>query len=248
MSIRNSIKRVLLFVSSLRNDKNSKILFYHDIYDSENYKALDADIYMGTHISLFQEHLRIIKQEGYEIVDEITEPERQIAIMFDDGFRGIYDLREFFYSNSIRPTIFLAAGYIGNQSILSPAEISELQSHGFRFECHGWSHKPLTVFNDEELNKELFESKRYLSGVVGKEITQICLPLGYYSDHLIEVIRSYGYKEIYSSIPGNYYETVGQGLRTRNLCQFATPLEVKLILRGGNDVLRGHFRRLHHKV
>ena len=247
MSIRNSIKQVLLFISSLRNDKKSKILFYHDIYDSENYKALDADVCMGTHISLFQEHLSIIKQEGYEIVDEITKPERQIALMFDDGFRGIYDVREFFYSNNIRPTIFLAAGYIGEQSILTPQEIIELQAHGFHFECHGWSHKPLTVFNDEELKKELLESKRFLSDLVGKDITQICLPLGYYSDHLIEVIRSFGYKEIYSSVPGNYYKTVGPGLRTRNLCQFATAREVKMILRGGNEVLRGHFLRLHHK-
>lgn len=246
MELRSIAKNFLLFASSLRKDKGSKILFYHDVYSLNNYSALDADIRMGTHIELFKEHLNVIRQEGYEIVDEITKPIGQVAIMFDDGFRGIYEVRDFFYSNRIHPTVFLAVGYIGNRVILSPDEIIELQDNGFRFECHTWSHKPLVAVKDDELKKELYDSKEYLSRLLEKEVTQLCLPLGYYSSHLLDVIRGYGYNEIYSSVPGNYEEMVDGRLRARNLCQFSSPSALRMILRGGNEILRTHYERLHN--
>lgn len=88
--MRNLIKLYLLWISSLlHRNRKSKILFYHDIYKTTNYKALDADVHMGTHIELFKRHVDIIRKEGFEIVQQITKPEGQVAIMLDDGFRGV---------------------------------------------------------------------------------------------------------------------------------------------------------------
>lgn len=144
-------------------------------------------------------------KEGFEIVQQITKPEKQVAIMLDDGFRGIYEVRDFFYENNIFPTIFLPAGHIGKKCLLSKNEILDLQSHGFRFECHSWSHSDLTLFSDEELKHELGDSKIFLNNLLGKNVNEICLPIGYFSDHLLQQLKLFGYKEVYSSIPGNLY-------------------------------------------
>lgn len=246
--IKRTVKFVLLLIGSIvsRNHK-SKILYYHDIYLNHSYKSLDSDILMGTSIRMFKEHLMTIRQEGYRVVPQITNPDGEVAIMLDDGFRGIWDNRQFFYENNICPTVFLAVDLIGKEGFLTESEILELQSHGFIFQCHSWSHKDLTSFNDDELKKELSDSKNHLEKLLGKEVNEICLPLGFFSDNLVELTKKAGYKEVYSSVSGNYHDLVCEFLRTRNLLQFATPADVRLILRGGTSLLRDHYIKMYHK-
>lgn len=246
--IKRTVKFVLLLIGSIvcRNHK-SKILYYHDIYLDHSYKSLDSDILMGTSIEMFKKHLTAIKNEGYRIVPQITNPEGEVAIMLDDGFRGIWDNCQFFYENNLCPTVFLAVDLIGKEGFLTEEEILELQNHGFIFQCHGWSHKDLTSFNDEELKKELVDSKNHLEKLLGREVSEICLPLGFFSDHLVELTKKAGYKEVYSSVSGTYDNRVIGYMRTRNLCQFSSPLNLKLILNGGSEIFRKRDINRHYK-
>ncbi len=247
MNPKELIKKTLMLTSSLfYNNHGSKILYYHDVFRTLNYRALDADIHMGTSLDLFKRHVDVIRSEGYEIVDRITKQTGQVAIMFDDGFRGLYECRDYFYANKIHPTIFLPAGFVGatNKGLLSKDEILDLQSHGFRFECHGWSHVPLDTVETKDMNRELVESKQTLSRFLGKEVVGICMPLGFFTHDLLEHIKAAGYTEIYSCIPGCVTDKPF-GLITRNLCQYASDDEVRLILRGGNRLLQNRYMKLH---
>lgn len=240
-------KNFIMRVSSwFNNGHGSKILYYHDIFKTTDHKALDADIYMGTPLDLFRRHIDVIRSEGYEIVPHITNPKGQVAIMLDDGFRGIWECREFFLENNILPTVFLPAGFVGNveKGLLSIEEILELQEQGVRFECHGWSHRPLNEFSDDELVHELVDSRNFLEQILHKSVTGLCMPLGFFSKHVLEKIQQAGYEEIYSCIPGNVSERPF-GLIPRNLCQYATPQEIKLILRGGNEILKKRYSKMH---
>ena len=232
--------------SLLHRNHASKILFYHDICGASSYKSLDSDVLMGTPLELFKKHLEVISEEGYKVVPRITNPENEVAIMLDDGFRGIWDNRQFFYERKICPTVFLAVDLIGKEGFLTVPEILELQSHGFIFECHSWTHTNLAMKTDAELQRELGEARSYLSQLLGKDVRELCLPIGYFSDHLVEAARAYGYSEIYSSIPGNYFDPVSCGLRARILCQFASPHEVRLQLRGGSGIISQRYEKLHH--
>lgn len=246
MSIRQKLKEMFFMLCALvRSNHKSKILFYHDIYKTINYKAADAEVYMGTPLSLFKQHLDVIQQEGFKVVPSITSREFQVKIMLDDGFRGIYECRDFFYERNLCPTIFLAVDLIGQPGFLTQEEILELQNHGFIFECHSWSHKNLTQFNDEALEKELQLSKEYLSKLLKKSVTEICLPIGYYNGRVISKIKECGYLKVYSSIPGNYYEPIDYEMITRNLVQYASAKELKYILRGGNQFLQKRYKKLH---
>lgn len=248
MNIKQALKSVIQYYSSVINrNTKSKILFYHDIFVTNNYQASDADVCMGTHLDMFKKHMDVIHKEGYTIVTHITQLEGQVRIMLDDGFRGIYECRQFFYDNNIYPTIFLAVELIGKEGFLTKEEILDLQQHGFIFECHSWSHKDLTIWNDDELKRELGESKKFLSEMLNKQVTEICLPIGYFNDHLLEQLRLYGYDKVYSSIPGNYCDLTIGGMITRNLVQFASPCEVRLMLRGGNQIITNRYVNMHYK-
>ena len=242
ISIRQIIKLSILGLGALLyRNKKSKLLYYHDIHGDRQYTP------MGTPLDVFKSHIEAIRKEGYQIVPRIKSNEGEVAILFDDGFRGIYDVRQVFYDEGICPTVFLAVELIGKEGYLTKEEILELQEHGFIFECHSWSHQDLTTFSDEELLRELKDSKDYLSELLGKVVTEICLPIGYFSDHLLEQIKKYDYKEVYSSVPGDYNDLVNGMMRPRHLLQYASPCEVRYILRGGNNLLKSHYEKLHHK-
>lgn len=246
MSALKIIKLALLSIGAVfASRKRSKILYYHDICSIRFYESPDTDVIMGTPIELFKKHIEIIKKRGYKIVQEISNDNLEVAIMFDDGYRGIWDNRDYFYENNIYPTVFLAVDLIGKPSFLNIEEILELQNHGFKFECHSWSHKSLAHLSHDEVKKELGDSKEYLTKILKKEVSEICLPLGYYSKTLLSELKNYGYKKVYSSIPGNYGEKISGVMETRNLCQFASTLEFKLILAGGGKILRRRYIKQH---
>src|SRR6478736_1314193 len=72
------------------NNRNSKVLYYHDVHKDNDL----PETRMSTPMSLFLEHIRIIKKLGFEIVDQITRPNDQVMITFDDGYLGVYKNKE----------------------------------------------------------------------------------------------------------------------------------------------------------
>jgi peptidoglycan/xylan/chitin deacetylase (PgdA/CDA1 family) len=231
--IKQKIKKWILWYSYtfFKNNYKSKIFFYHDVFDRTQYT------FMGTPLSMFQKHIQVFQENGFRIVDEIQNPTNEVLICFDDGFHGIYDTKDFFIKNNIKPLVFIAVDLIGKENYLSKEEILELQSYGFQFECHTWSHNDLTKFNNIELEHELLDSKRYLTELLGKEKNSICFPMGYFSEKVTKESLHYGYEKLYTSLPGNYYDDIGEKLFTRNLVQFSSSKEVKYRLLGNSSVL-----------
>ena len=94
MTIKSLIKRLFLFFGYLFHRNNlSKVLFYHDV------GLTYTD--MGTPLGMIKEHLEVIIKQKFQIVEHITKPDNQIMICFDDGWKGIYDAKEFFIEKHI---------------------------------------------------------------------------------------------------------------------------------------------------
>ena len=227
------------------HNKKSKIIYYHDFYGDTCYTD------MGTPLYLLKQHLKIAKQCGYKIVDTITKSEGELTIMLDDGFRGIWDCRKFFYEQAIHPTIFIAKSLVGQDGYLTEEEIRELSNHGWTFQSHTVSHTSLNDFTMEQLECELKESKRYLEEIIGKPVDAICAPQGNYSNWTCEHAYRAGYDAFYSSTPGNYFErlTDFSFVITRNLCQSLTPFQFKMAINGGYQIFqRVYFKRRFRKL
>lgn len=216
------------------HNKNSKIIYYHDFYQGHSYTD------MATSLALFKKHLIIAEQCGYRIVDRITRPKGEMTVMLDDGFRGIWDCREFFYEKGIHPTIFIAKSLVGQDGYLTEAEIKELANHGWKFQSHTVSHTSLNDFTWEQLDYELIESKRYLENLLGNPIDEICAPQGKYSNRVCEHAYRAGYNVFYSSTPGDYDErlTDFSFVVTRNLCQKLSPVQFRFAINGGYQIFQ----------
>lgn len=245
--MRKLIKLFLMRVSSiLHYNKKSKIIFYHDVYGNKRYLDRDTKLDMGTPLAMFKEHIKMVRENGFTITDRITNHEGEVMICFDDGFKGIYDTKDYFIKEGVRPTVFLAISLIGLPGYLDINEIRELQKAGFIFQCHAWDHKDLTSYSRDGLVRELCESKKMLEDILGKPVDEICFPIGYFSQLVLDECKRYGYKIMYSSIPGNYSDKIYEdGVKTRNLLQYASPAEVKYALLGGNEMIRPRYIKMH---
>ncbi|WP_040281397.1 polysaccharide deacetylase family protein [Psychroserpens damuponensis] len=235
----HKIKELAFVLSGKLNaNTKSKIVFYHDVHSPEK-RYTD----MSTSMDIFIQHIEILKAEGYTPVAKIKNKTNQIQINFDDGFKGIYDNKDYFVKHNLRPTIFLAISLIGQEGYMNASEILELQDLGFIFESHAYAHENLTSFNDEDLNYELKASKAYLEDLLKKEVNELCFPIGYFSDRVLNCCKDAGYKILYSSLPGNYHNKRTDGLVYRNLVQFSSPSEFKAIVNGAMSPFFGWYKR-----
>lgn len=227
----------ILFIS---HKQSSKVIYYHDIHTCTEH----AYTSMSTPMSLFQCHISIIKKEGFEIVSEISSPSGQIQIAFDDGFRGIWDNRQWFIENHIPVTIFIPTGLIGQQGYLTMEEIENLHRIGFNIQSHGVRHTNLTKLDKSTLDDDLCKSKLFLEKKLSKEIDSICFPMGYFSDEVVSAAIHAKYKKLYTSVPGHY---TGNSLQYRLFCQNSTPRQFTYILHGGGEILSSHYKKIHYK-
>ena len=221
-------------------NKKSKVLYYHDVstVDGKSYTAL------STPYELFDAHMSIVLRYG-TIVDEITQPKYQFQIAFDDGFKGVYDNRLYFLEKKIFPTIFVAKDLVGAEGYMDESQIKELSRMGFSIQSHSVSHCDLSGLDEQRLRYELAESKSYLEALLGKEVTGICCPMGYYNDDVIREARKAGYSHIYLSYP----EPVDteKFVRGRYFCQSLTVSQFRLSLYGGMDILKSRYVKQHNK-
>lgn len=238
-----SLKHYLMcFAGNLLRSRASKVLYYHDVFEAERYTP------MGTPVELFCRHMDTVRNAGFSVVREISEPENQVQICFDDGFRGIWDTRAVLADYGVEPTIFCAVSLIGKPGYLTVAELKELCARqNWRVQSHTWSHQDLTKFHGESLRHELSDARRQLSECLDAPMDELCFPIGYYSDEVLREAWTAGYRKLYCSIPGDYGSESARGIIRRNLVQHVSPEEVRWILAGGLTVFAGHYRKLHWK-
>ena len=234
------LRKLILFLGFLfHHNHRSKVFYYHDV------SKCFTD--MGTDLDLMQKHFEAIQQCGYKIVPTISEAKYQVMICFDDGWAGIYDVKDEFVNLKIFPTIFIAVDLIGKDGYLTIEQIKELKSLGFLFMAHTWSHQDLTTFNDKGLEHELLDSKLELEKVFGHSFDDICFPMGRFSNKVKEKSLAAGYKKLFSSLPGGYFDLELDNLICRNCAQNASPREFNWMLNGTSWIFMRKLYKQHYQ-
>ena len=241
MNYKTIIKSVILYGGYLfHRNRNSKVIYYHDI----GVKYTN----MGTSIELIQRHINQIRKCGFEIVKSINSRDNQIMICFDDGWSGLYDYKDFFLKEGIFPTIFVAVDLIGTEYHMTIEQIKELSSLGFLFQTHSWSHEDLTTFDSIQLKHELVDSKAKLENMLSMRFDAICFPKGRFSSEVVKESLNAGYKLLYSSISGAYYDRFNDSIICRNLVQDLSPRGLKYLIKGRSWFLTYRNIKQHFKT
>ena len=223
-------------------NKRSKVIFYHDIHSNKQYTD------MSTSIEMFKKHIHIIKEGSYEIVSEITQKYGQIEICFDDAFLGVYDNISFLKKQNIPVHLFVISSYLAKENYINEKQLLELNTLNIiKISSHTHTHKVLSQIDDNEIDRELRDSKHNLESLLSTTIDSICYPEGKFNKKTIHIAMLVGYKKQYSSLPGFFADKFENDVVRRSLVQFAGEKEFKAILKGGDHILSFWYKLKHFK-
>ena len=241
MAIGSYIRIAIIRISSLFYvGKKSKVIFYHDIHSAKKYTD------MSTPIELFKKHIEIIRASGYEIVSEITKPFGQIEICFDDAFLGLYDNINLIKEQNIPIHLFVISSFLEKENHINTEKLIELNKlKQITISSHTKTHNILNCIGEKEIEIELLESKLELERLLGNDVNSLCFPEGKFNKKVIKLAEKVGYKILYSSLPGFYFNDFMPNVKRRSLVQFAGEEEFKAILKGGDYILAPWYKFKH---
>lgn len=244
MGLFSILREILILINALFKRHNNRIVFYHDIHNDKE----QPNTQESTPFSLFSEHFNIARDLGYQFVTNIPEPGRNLMICFDDGYRGIWDHREFFIKNNLKAVVFVISGFIGKPGYLTGEEIRLLHRTGlFKFGFHTNSHINLDKINNQSiLNEEILCSREIVMSLTDSSGDYFCLPRGRYSIQLLDYLSDNNIMYIFTSVPGSNIEHYKKiQLLPRSICQSLSPFAFRAILKGGDNILRPYYKRKH---
>lgn len=179
------------------------VLNYHQINDQDH-----NSLTLST--SEFEAQIRYLAKKGYQGItpDQLIDyleygkplPPKPILITLDDGYEDNYQnaypiLQKYHFT----ATIFLISDFTGTYPrYLTWDQTREMEQNGIVFEGHTLSHISLPKASDEELRKQLVQSKQALEWRLGKKVEYLAYPGGEYDQRVIQMAKEAGYRAAFT--------------------------------------------------
>jgi len=186
------------------------ILMYHSVSPD----AL-SDNRLAISIETFERQMHFLKNNHYNVLplDSVANlikekkkiPPKTVVITFDDGYKDNYTyalpvLKKY----SLPAIIFVIINEVGRSDRLSWDEIKTMQDSGIiNFGSHALGPEPLiNIQSEEQLRKEIFDSKKILEEKLGRRITVFSYPGGMFNNKIRQLVIGAGYKFAVVTNPG----------------------------------------------
>lgn len=198
--LRKTLYSVFAFIDALLGRSTDKvILCFHGISED--------DWRFNSRKEVFIKQIELLLSRGYKFVtlDEVfTATGKNCVLTFDDGYSSVLDITSFIKEKSIPAYMFLISGKYDPEGLgvstftqkdfLTPDQIAELISEGWRIGSHTDSHKLLPVLSSDEKKHEIIDSKVKLEQVYNVNVDAISFPRGEYDSQTLEYCKQAGYK------------------------------------------------------
>ncbi len=198
--LRKSITQLYSLAGLKPIPRGHRVFMFHSI---EEKVELDPNDFFTVPLKDFKEELIYLKeQKNTQVIkldeDKIDWDKTNVSITFDDGYKNNMTMAApLLIQNKMPFSIFIATGFVKNQhpDFMSEEQIKELSTNPLvTIGSHSVSHKSLTKLNDEELERELSESKAYLEELTQKSITTLAYPYGAVDRRVRDMAEKVGYK------------------------------------------------------
>ncbi len=220
------------------------ILMYHEIRINQIYNHFDV------HVKDFALQLDWLVEAGYKTIslDELYEAlrtgdqkflEKSIVLTFDDGYLNNYSVvLPMLQNRNMKATFFIHTDAMENKNSLDYypqvkwEQVYEIDRNPlFSVYSHSINHRNLLNLTDQELEKEIAQSKAIYEERLGGKRPFFSYPMGHYDARVIKMIRKHGYTMAFSvsergfyaqppqySIPRIYMGTIMEDLNLFQYC------------------------------
>lgn len=182
------------------------VLNYHQVNNSFTPLAVP--------VNSFADQMQYLVDSGYasitpeELADglagEIALPEKPVLITFDDGYIDNYtNAFPILKAQGLRATIFVIPDSIGKPNYMTWDNLKEMEQNGITVQSHTMHHAKLEELPDDEIRKELLDSKNILEENLGHPVEFLAYPTGTYNLHIAGIAHDVGYKAAFTVKYGN---------------------------------------------
>lgn len=230
--------------------KNLIILGYHRIDDSGGHLSVRTDH--------FRAHLDWVEAAGLQVVslddiDHLTRDETpRVAFTFDDGYVSVADIAwPELKSRRWSATVYAVPAYLGTERtfpwdeasddgrsrLMDRVVLRELADDGMVVGSHSATHRYLPALPLEEARAEIFDSKRELEDLLGRQVSSFSYPMGGWNQGLRDTVAEAGYRTAVTCMRGR--NRAGQDpLALRRPIVESDPDDFVRIVKGYFDFLR----------
>ncbi len=192
------------------------VIMYHQVGMFEyNIKTHRANY---CHVQRFKQQIYLLKKAGYKTIsldilykyligEKVELPKKSVILTFDDGYENFYQYAfPVLQDSGFSAIVYLIANKIGGvtdwfevenretATLMSLEKIRELMKYGVEFGSHGTDHLKLTNVDKKVARKDIFESKKILEDMLGKEIRHFCYPYGDHNIDIMNFVKEAGFK------------------------------------------------------
>jgi len=187
------------------------------MYHSVNPNAISENR-LEVSVKAFERQMCFLKRYHYNVIpleelatlikDNKKIPPRTLSITLDDGYKDNYIFAfPILKKYNLPATIFFIINEVGRSDRLSWDEIKSMQDSGIiTFGSHTLGSEPLVNINsEEELKKQIFESKRILEEKLERKVDIFSYPSGAFNAKIRQLVIDAGYKSAVATNPGRKY-------------------------------------------
>jgi peptidoglycan/xylan/chitin deacetylase (PgdA/CDA1 family) len=257
------ILSAFLLVNSIQQKYVLPILMYHSVNPQVPAVGLP---WRGLVVSdkTFERQMRFLKTHNYNVLPLESAasliglkkriPPKTVAITLDDGYKDNYTYAfPILKKYNLPATMFIIVNEVGRPQSdrLSWDEIKIMQASGIiTFGSHALGPEPLiNIKSEEEIKKQIFDSKRILEERLGGKVNVFSYPEGRFTGYIRQLVMDAGYKLAVATNPGKDYPSDDafalKRLRisenTRNMFVFAIESS------GFYTLMKEHKRKKHGK-
>lgn len=191
------------------------LMYHRFVTDDEYRRCRGADRIYSLPLARFEQQLDYLRRNGYRSVSlaeavafaerRATLPERSVLITIDDGARSVLTralprLREHGFCATLfvttDPTAYVFDASEPEQRRLTDDELRALDPDVIDVQAHGVTHRPLTSLGDDELRRELVDSRAALEHILGRPVRYMAVPGGWYDGRVRRLAREAGYEGV----------------------------------------------------
>jgi peptidoglycan/xylan/chitin deacetylase (PgdA/CDA1 family)/GT2 family glycosyltransferase len=195
-----------------------------------------------------------LKRAGYTSAmptdwEKRTANKRRVVLTFDDAYDDFMtDAFPVLDRLGFTATVFVVVDRIGktnewdesrgfkSRRLLSLEQIRELHRHGVHFGSHTLTHAWLTSASDQDLEREVRDSKRKLEDLLGAEVSSFAYPWGIADMRVRSAVASAGYKAALTTQEGLNWSEDALSLKRSNVAEVDTLPEFVFKLATGRDL------------
>jgi len=172
------------------------ILNYHNILPDESARSNHGPFDLTR--SAFLDQLNLIARLELPVISITqwlsgeTKAQLAIALTFDDGYKSHANIvAPELKSRQFPATFFPSVTLIGQPGFLLWDDLRKIQESQFEIQSHGLHHVHFTRLSDQNLRRELAQSKEHLEHALGRPIRQLALPFGAYTNGTLSLAKEY---------------------------------------------------------